>query len=141
MPRLREATWVSYKTPRGEYRSNPPEPETWLYRRDRNGFVWRRHVRGKDLVSLSEAAAYLKINPATAWSWAKAGKLRAKRRGRVRVVRFAEVYSLAVERGVVREPNIPKDALWLGGRTYELEHPVNVTPRRRRKRHASKDEG
>lgn len=117
MPRLREATWVSYRTPKGEYRTNPPEPETWLYRRDRNGFVWHRHVRAKDLVSLSEAATYLRINPATAWSWAKAGKLKAKKRGPVRVVRFADVHSLAVEGGIVKELVFRKETVWLGGRT------------------------
>jgi hypothetical protein len=100
MPRLREATWVSYAAPEGEYWTNPPEPETWLHRRDRNGFVWSRHVRGKDWMTLSEAATYLQINPATAWSWARTGKLKAKRRGRVRMVRFTDVYDLGAARGI-----------------------------------------
>jgi len=66
MPRRRDATWASWDPPKGGFRQNPPVPEFWLYRSDRNGFTWQRHVKGGDWITLSEAANLLEINPATA---------------------------------------------------------------------------
>ena len=101
MPRRRDATWAEWGPPPGGYRRNPPEPETTIYRRDRNGFVWQRRVGLKDWVTISEASYILKVNPVTAWQWTRKGsRLPAKKRRGVQLVRFSDVLKLAEERGI-----------------------------------------
>lgn len=99
MPRRLDSTWAEWGAPEGGYLKNPPEPEATLYRRDRNGFVWERRVGLKDWVTVSEAANILRVNPVTAWQWAKTGRLPAKKRRKLQVVRFGDVVALAMERG------------------------------------------
>ena len=100
MPRRRDATWAEWGPPPGVYRTNPPEYEVTLQRRDRNGLVWFRRVTLKDWVTVSEAANILGVNPATAWLWTKKGNyLPTKKRRGHQFVRFSHVVKLAEERG------------------------------------------
>ena len=104
MPRRRELTRYEWKLPDGHYYRNPPEPQATIYRTDRNGFVWMRLVDSKDWVTVSDVAGFLGVNPATAWNWVRAGKLKSRKRRGVIVVRFGDIEQMATERGLYERP-------------------------------------